>query len=342
MAEFALIGKSLVYAKAVGSSSANSATSPELLDDGAIGIYAVDPTDKGYKLVVTGAASTGQVSVTGLKAKDITIFQGFGNGKNVFQSEVHQLRGFKEYVKSAYAAGVAQVIDIGSNGTDGTLGVPSLIASGFSDASIRIKEESDGVDYNNWVFIDGGRILPSDDDDSIADKLVAAVNNHPVASTLFTATKSTQSTNYGVKLTAKIAGKNYTVAIGGVIEMAPVRYTTYGRPATGSADQVRSREALDHIYRGNFYTGGGLAYSKFNITSQVAVNGQYIEYWLRSVNETKDKTGQKATTDHEVSTWLYIPTGADVVTNLDAILAAVAALSSGPQGPQGAQGAQGA
>lgn len=338
MAEFALVGKNVAYGKGVGT-GANTALVPGDLDAGSIGIYAFDPVDNKYKLVVSGGAGSGQVTAVGLSSKDVTLFLGTGDG-DVYQSESHQIKGFKEYKKYAYSAPVAQVIDIGSDGTAGNLDVPTLINQGFTDALIRIKEVTPGnTDYGNNYYVDAGRILQSDTDDTVAQKLVDEINNNIRLSQVFTASKTSQSSNRGVKITANQAGVSYEVAIGGVIELAHISYTTAANTGAGTAADIADKEQLDNIYRGDFYSFDGPAYKVFKGASQVAPGGQYVTYWLRSVNEGADKTGQKATVDHEVKTWLAIPTGASQISDLDSILASLANASRGPQGPQGPQGA---
>lgn len=338
MAEFALVGSNVVYGKGVGT-GANTALVPGDLDAGSIGAYAFDPADNKYKLVVAGAAGSGQITAVDIGSKDVTFFLGVGNG-DVSQSESHQIKGFREYKKIAYAAPVAQVIDIGSNGTTGNLDVPTLINQGFTDALIRIKEVTPGnTDYGNTYYVDGGRILQSDTDDTVADKLVAEINNNPSLSVHFTAAKNSQSTNRGVKITANKAGVSYEVSIGGVIELGPIHYTTASFVGAGTSADIAQKEQLDNIYRGDFYGFDGPAYKIYKGTSQVNPAGQYVTYWLRSVNESADKTGQKATVDHEVKTWLAVPTGASQISDLDSILASLKNAGRGPQGPQGPQGA---
>lgn len=339
MAEFALVGKNVNYGQSFGGSTANAALTPNLLAAGAIGAYAYDVTDNEWKLVVSGAASAGQVSAEGLKAPDVTFFLGLGNG-DVKQSESHRIRGIRDWRKADPVAPTNQVIHIGSNGTDGNLQVPVLINQGITDALIRLKEITLGYeDYGNIYNFDAGKIYPDDTDDTVADKLVAAVNNHP--SGIATAVKESQGNNRGISITINKEGTNYNAAIGGVIELGQVRYTTWGDSGAGTPLQVEDKEQLDRIYRGDFYTASANAYRVSRSTSLVDVEEEYESFWLRSINEGADKTGQKATVDHEVKTWFFFPEGASQAGTLETIVEALLNVSAGPQGPQGPEGPQG-
>lgn len=338
MAEFALVGKDVEYAQAIGGTSAGEALVPHQLAAGSIGAYAFDPSDGKYKLVVSTGAGTGQVNVEDLKNDAVTFFLGLG-GNRVYQSESHQIKGIRDWKKSVYEAPTKQEIHIGSNGTTGNLNVPVLINQGLTDALIRLKEIVPGYeDYGNTYNFDAGKIYPNDTDDTVADKLVAAINNHP--SGIATASKVTQGTNRGVKIEINKAGVNFNAVIGGVIETASLEYTSYAGSGSGTLAEVAAKEQMDRIYRGDFYSFSGDAYKIFK-NAPMAEDVEYDVYWLRSVNESADKTGQKATVDHEVKTWIALPDGAAQTSEIEDIVSALLAGQAGPQGPQGPEGPQG-
>jgi len=107
--ELLIAKEGVVYAASISSNTVNTATSPELLRDGAIAMYSKDT--EGFTLLTgTSAAST---------ARMVVLAQGTASGVPIISKEITKGR-VSYYNGRAYIAPVTQVSYIGYDGTNGT------------------------------------------------------------------------------------------------------------------------------------------------------------------------------------------------------------------------------
>lgn len=125
-----IIGKNVNYAASKASATADTATSAELLRDGAIGFY----LDTG---VLIPAAGTGLST-----AKKFYIAQGTVNGC-ITTPLLDKRSNLKLTFTKNYTAPVRQIAAVGFNGTSGTLGLPATILKN-DEAYIKIIETTVG------------------------------------------------------------------------------------------------------------------------------------------------------------------------------------------------------
>lgn len=124
-----LFGKNLNYAASKTSTTANTALNPADLRDGAIGFYAIDPTDNKFKLITDGTV-TSCVADTVVRgaASTFVIAQGRSNNKPPLISQELKADFTTTYKSAAYEAAVKQISVVGYNG-DATSGLnlPTLV-----------------------------------------------------------------------------------------------------------------------------------------------------------------------------------------------------------------------
>jgi hypothetical protein len=129
MNKHVLIGKNVNYAASKASTTADTATSPELLKDGAIGFYLEDGT-------LIPAAGTGMST-----AEKFFIAQGTADGCIVGPILDKRLT-LKTKVTQDYTAPVKQVTHIGYNGSTGDLATPTIAEN--DEATIKIINTTGG------------------------------------------------------------------------------------------------------------------------------------------------------------------------------------------------------
>jgi hypothetical protein len=122
----------LNYGASKTATTAEVATDPSLLRNGALGIYGIDPvsSNNAHKLALItdgGSDAAGKVPAASFKGKNIFIAQGTSDG--VRMSNSLKITGL-DIVSAAYAAPVLGVAQIGYNGTSGSLDEPATLAKG--------------------------------------------------------------------------------------------------------------------------------------------------------------------------------------------------------------------
>jgi hypothetical protein len=125
-----LIGKDVNYGASKSVATAQAATSPELLADGAIGIFGIDDTaangnDGKLALITLATDNAGRIGVANFKGKQIVIAQGTSDG--VFLSNYINIEDIDYARGREYAAPVMQVSYIGFDGTSGSLTLDSFL-----------------------------------------------------------------------------------------------------------------------------------------------------------------------------------------------------------------------
>ncbi len=168
-----LIGKNVKYAQSGG--TADAALTPDLLDAGSIGIYAVDPANDKQKLVIVGASGTGKVTATNFKGKVLQICQGLGSGKFKV-SELLDIGGIQSIKGSKYAANTGFTAYVGYNGTDGSMGIQPF--TGYqNEVTLGVKERKIGSaaeELKRYYSINATEGMTAA---QIVDALVLKINN---------------------------------------------------------------------------------------------------------------------------------------------------------------------
>lgn len=112
-----LIGKAVLYGQKTGGSAKNEALTPDMLKDGAIGIYGLHSDSKWY--LISDGASTGCIDASAFAGKLIKICQGVAtNSTGYTESEIIDIKRIKATNGAKYAAPVAAVIGVGYNETN--------------------------------------------------------------------------------------------------------------------------------------------------------------------------------------------------------------------------------
>lgn len=125
-----LVAKDVNYAASKTSATTETATNPDLLADGAIGIYGIDDTagnSNANKLVLitVNTNAAGKVADSDYKGSHIVIAVGTPTGAIV--SNAIQKASIESIVGKVYAAAVRQVSHVGFNGTSGSLNLSAFL-----------------------------------------------------------------------------------------------------------------------------------------------------------------------------------------------------------------------
>jgi len=180
-----IIGKAVKYAQYGG--TADAALTPNMLDAGSIGIYAIDPANGMQKLVRVGSTTTGIVTATGFKGKSFRIAQGLGSGEFII-SEDMDIKGILSITGSKYAAATGQTSYIGFNETNGSLNLPTLVGV-KNEITIGIKEKVMGMgneELKRYYTVNAKAGMSASE---IIDLLVNEFNSPSYGEQQFTASK---------------------------------------------------------------------------------------------------------------------------------------------------------
>ncbi len=155
-----LISKNVNYAASKASTTADTATSPELLKDGAIGFYTSTGT-------LIPAAGTGMST-----AEKFFIAQGTATGC-IVTPVLDKRSNLKRKLVQDYTAPVRQVSYVGYNGATGSLNTPTIAAR--DEASIKIIDTTIGRQtFPKQTF--ATQLLAAATDIDIASGLVTSIN----------------------------------------------------------------------------------------------------------------------------------------------------------------------
>lgn len=155
-----LVLKDINYASSVSSSTVNTATTPDLLADGALGIYAINPSTNKLALITDGASGTGLLAA-GTSVKEVVMFVGTATaGKPI---KTGQIEVSNTTVKSVeYVAPVKQVYSFGYDSVSGagSLNLPATILKN-DEGQIKVIDRSNpdendrtGDSYNGYAPVD--------------------------------------------------------------------------------------------------------------------------------------------------------------------------------------------
>ena len=153
-----IVGKDVNYA-ATGGGAANGATTPDLLDAGSVGIYAIDPATSKSVLVTTANDST--LLAAGLDEYVIAV--GTQEGGPVVSQPISIAATGTGFPKSAAAAAdTPHAVAVGYNGTSGSLNLPTLVDRDYAGVTLsnvtnglNQKVDKDSFEASNLRATDG-------------------------------------------------------------------------------------------------------------------------------------------------------------------------------------------
>jgi len=171
-----LVTKPLEYAASKTSSAADAATSPEMLAEGAIGIYYITKSTGAPTLIPAGTPTlAAAISATGLPVSKIQFIFALGTATSVEITEGVSSEFIQSVIAKEYALGVKQTWYIGFNGTIGDFNTPSTI-NNYDEAGIEIFARRLGTNVQDDFAIYNASLALNDTKFNIASKLCDAVN----------------------------------------------------------------------------------------------------------------------------------------------------------------------
>lgn len=267
-----LVLKDINYAASIGSATKNTALTPDMLADGALGIYGISPTTNKHVLITDASTGTGLLQAAVNAVDEVNLYVGTSIPNKPIKTGVVSIPNLKVKA-SGYIAPVKQVYSVGYNTAtaSGSMNFPSVILA-HDEGIIKIidKFQTDeilrtGDTYSGYASAD------SDSEYNILASLVANINKDPyskvsvdivgagtgvafVAGNQFTGSGTAQiaatkgSRNIVVSatsLTAWNASVGTQVYVGGSL----YKITSVGTPA-GNAVTI----TLDRAYKGATFT----------------------------------------------------------------------------------------
>jgi len=127
-----LVAKNVNYAASKGSATQNTALNPADLADGAIGIYGIHTagsTNLNKLVLITdgGSESAGLVPAASFVGTDIFIAQGNAGRQSTETAKIDVKDGLRSAVAQVYTAPIRGVVNIGYNGTTGSMNFPGTL-----------------------------------------------------------------------------------------------------------------------------------------------------------------------------------------------------------------------
>lgn len=219
------IFKDLNYAASKSSAAADSAATPDVLAEGAVGIYKF-ASNKMELVEATG----------GTVADTDEIVIAVGKATGAYVSPLFKA-GDATRIKDAYAAGTAKVITLGS------LAIPSTTTKG-DEYSIRIIDTDRPDNYNQKYRFSATGVFANVA--AMVDDLVAQIN---ASDAPYTASRSTND----LVITADNPGVDFEVTAAQLMEDASITVTTPAVEPVGTPAQVAEYEKDSFDYaQGNY------------------------------------------------------------------------------------------
>lgn len=271
------VGTAVNYAATAG--VANAALLPSQLDKGSIGIYGVQKGSLVETLIISGSTTTGKTGDNDFIGDTFKICEGLGGGK-FKKSEFFNRKGFDLLNASAYRAPAPWRGYIGWNTVAGTILITGL-KEAYNSVDLEFREIYSNREEGQRIYVSVAINPTGETAETIADKVVAAVNANTQAAAIVTAVKTNQSTtNFGVRFEAVDATKSYTLQNRGNIETSPMTFRGVDLGA-GTYAQLRRFELESQAKKGNFYT---LDREYKEVPASLVEGTTYDVYMLGTVN----------------------------------------------------------
>ncbi len=258
MSKVIILGTSGNYAASTTSSTANTATNPNILLAGTVGIYGLNGvdadtsgnTDK-FVLITSATSATGKTQdstfVSG-GGQNIRIVQGTSTDAGVIGTADINRLGIKSILKKAYTAPKHQVQYIGYDGASGKLNLPTF-ATGDTATVFAVENlVSTGDKIRNQETFDAGTILSSSTTYGVLASLAYDCNSQPTGAktntcfithngsvadwtgtgTLLKLTKGSTTAEFYIQdATDGVTASTGTIAAGDVINLPSSNYRSF-------------------------------------------------------------------------------------------------------------------
>jgi hypothetical protein len=273
-----IVGKNANYAASGG--VANTALTPNLLDNGAIGIYGLQEGGIRDTLIVSGSTATGKTADAEFVGKTIKICEGLGNGR-FKTSEVMDLKGIGRIVPSAYAAPVAWKGYIGysSVNTAGTITIDTLLPV-KNHVTIEVREQFSNREQGPIQFYEIELAATGETQQTIANKIKVVVDLGYNGTIYFTTVVGNSGSNYGVALTSIDTIKNYAIKINGAIEDSTITLVGSDK-GSGTYERLLRFELKSQAKHGNLYTSQR---DYHEVAASLVVGETYDVYVVPAIN----------------------------------------------------------
>lgn len=269
MSKVIILGTSGNYAASTSSSTANTATTPNILLAGTVGIYGLNGvdadtsgnTDK-FVLITSATSATGKTQdatfVSG-GGQNIRIVQGTSTDAGVIGTADINRLGIKSILKKAYTAPKHQVQYIGYDGASGKLNLPTF-ATGDTATVLAVENlVSTGDKIRNQETFDAGTILSSSTTYGVLSSLAYDCNSQPEGAktntcfithngtvadwtgtgTLLKLTKGSTTAEYYIQdATSGVTASTGTIAAGDVINVPSSNYRSFSFVASALGSSV--------------------------------------------------------------------------------------------------------
>jgi hypothetical protein len=175
MRELLVVKTTPVYGASKTSASVNTATSPEMLAEGAIGIYYVKKSTGAPTLLLSTATDLSTaITDTDLPAAKIPFIYAIGTATSVEITDNVPAENIISLIGKEFAAGVKQGWYIGYNGTTGDLVIPTIAT--YDEAGIDVTVRRMGTNVEDDHALYNASLTLGDSKFNVASKICDAVN----------------------------------------------------------------------------------------------------------------------------------------------------------------------
>ena len=170
-----LVTKPLEYAASKTSSAADTATSPEMLAEGAIGIYYITKSTGAPTLIPGGTPTlAAAIAATELPVSKIKFIYALGTATSCEITEGISSDSIISVVSKEYAAEVKQSWYVGYNGTSGNIVIPTIAT--YDEAGIDVTVRRLGTNVEDDYALYNASLTVGDGIFNVASKICDAVN----------------------------------------------------------------------------------------------------------------------------------------------------------------------
>lgn len=176
MRELLVVKTTPVYGASKTSATVNTATSPEMLAEGAIGIYYIKKSTGAPTLLLSTATDLSTaISDTDLPAAKIKFMYAIGTALSCEITAEIPSEDILALIGKEFAAGVKQSWYIGYNGTSGSFNLPATV-NNYDEAGVEIFARRVGTNVQDDFAIYNASLASGDTDFNVASKVCDAVN----------------------------------------------------------------------------------------------------------------------------------------------------------------------
>lgn len=224
-----LVTKPLEYAASKTSSAADAATSPEMLAEGAIGIYYITKSTGAPTLIPAGTPTlAAAIAATELPVSKIKFIYALGTATSCEITEGISSDSIISVVSKEYAAEVKQSWYVGYNGTSGNIVIPTIAT--YDEAGIDVTVRRLGTNVEDDYALYNASLTVGDGIFEVASKICDAVNvarvNPKVLAEVSVPTY-TGAVGAGITGVVLIKGSNQFTVTGTIGSLAVNDYITF-------------------------------------------------------------------------------------------------------------------